>query len=201
MEIIENFQYNSKVILSFFFLSLLVLILDYLTKGRSNKELFSCYRSSPLNPLTYVRLFTHILGHDGWDHFKNNFLMILLTGPSLEEKYGSIELLIMILLTAFITGIIHNLFKNTRLLGASGISFMLILLSSFVNIQEGTIPITLVLIILFYVIDEFKDAFLKKKDHISHLGHILGALCGILFGFFYLHHNSLLELFDILFKN
>ena len=195
-----NFQYNSKVILSYFFISLLALILDYVTKGKSNKKLFSCYRSSIFSPLTYVRLLTHVIGHDGWDHFKSNFLMILLIGPSLEEKYGSIEILSMIVVTALITGILHNLFKKTRLLGASGISFMFILLSSFVNIQAGTIPITLVLISIFYVIDEIKDSFLKKKDHISHLGHLIGALCGVGFGFYYLHYNSLFEIINILIK-
>ena len=193
------FQYNSTVILSFFFISLGALILDYLTKGKTNKIFFSCYRSSLLDPLTYLRFFTHIFGHDGWSHFSSNFLMILLVGPSLEEKYGSIELLTMILFTAFITGFIHNLTKNTRLLGASGISFMMIVLSSFVNIQAKTIPITLVLIFIFYVVDELKDCFLKKKDNISHIGHLIGAICGMGFGFYYMHYSSLMELFPLLF--
>lgn len=192
-----NFQYNSLVVLTFFFISLFALILNQITKGKSNKQIFSCYRSSILNPLTYIRLLTHIFGHEGWNHFKNNFLIILLIGPSLEEKYGSINLIIMIMITAIITGILHNIFKNTRLLGASGIAFMLVLLSSFVNIEEGNIPLTLVLICLFYVIDEIKDG-LFKKDHISHLGHLTGAICGICFGFYFLNHNSLIDLYNIL---
>lgn len=192
-----NFQYNSLVVLTFFFISLFALILNQITKGKSNKQIFSCYRSSILNPLTYIRLLTHIFGHEGWNHFKNNFLIILLIGPSLEEKYGSINLIIMIMITAITTGILHNIFKNTRLLGASGIAFMLVLLSSFVNIEEGNIPLTLVLICLFYVIDEIKDG-LFKKDHISHLGHLTGAICGICFGFYFLNHNSLIDLYNIL---
>ncbi len=192
-----NFQYNSLVVLTFFFISLFALILNQITKGKSNKQIFSCYRSSILNPLTYIRLLTHIFGHEGWNHFKNNFLIILLIGPSLEEKYGSINLIIMIMITAITTGILHNIFKNTRLLGASGIAFMLVLLRSFVNIEEGNIPLTLVLICLFYVIDEIKDG-LFKKDHISHLGHLTGAICGICFGFYFLNHNSLIDLYNIL---
>ena len=101
------------------------------------------------------------------------------------------------MITAITTGILHNIFKNTRLLGASGIAFMLVLLSSFVNIEEGNIPLTLVLICLFYVIDEIKDG-LFKKDHISHLGHLTGAICGICFGFYFLNHNSLIDLYNIL---
>ena len=73
MDIINYFQYNSVVVLTFFFFSFIVLILNYFTKGKSNKLLFSSYRSSPFEPLTYIRLFTHVLGHSGWNHFKNNF--------------------------------------------------------------------------------------------------------------------------------
>ena len=55
--------------------------------------------------------------------------------------------------------------------GASCISFMLTVLSAFVNITENKIPITLVLIIMFYIIDEIKD--LRKKDNIAHDSHII----------------------------
>lgn len=101
---INFIQYNSFVILTFFFLSLLVLILNNVSKNKINKLLFSSYRSSLLNPLTYLRLFTHVLGHENWSHFMNNFLYILLIGPMIEEKYGSLNLLYMILITAGITG-------------------------------------------------------------------------------------------------
>lgn len=182
MKYINYLDYNSIVILSFFFISLIVLTLNKITNGKTNKLLFSTYKSSPLNPLTYIRLFTHILGHADWEHFRNNFLKILLIGPMVEEKFGSINLLIMILITALLTGIFNSILsKNTRLLGASGIVFMLIILSSLVNIQIGKIPITLILIFIFYIIDEIKDG-LFKKDNISHSAHLIGAICGCIYG-------------------
>ena len=81
-------------------------------------------------------------------------------------------------------------------MGASGIAFMFILLSSFVNIEAGRVPITLILICLFYVIDEIKDG-LVKKDRVSHLGHCIGAVCGVLFGFYFLKYNSFVELWEM----
>lgn len=183
MQYIKYFGYNSTVILSYFFLSLVVLFINKLTKGKSNNLLFSSSRGSLWNPLTYLRLFTHILGHENWNHFRNNFLYILLIGPMIEEKYGSNNLLIMILITAFVTGVINCIFSKKRILGASGIAFMLILLSSLVNIQSGTIPITLILICIFYLASELIDG-LFKKDNISHLSHILGAICGFVYGFY-----------------
>lgn len=183
MEVFKYLQYNSLVILSYFFLSLIVLFLNYFTKKKSNKYLFSSCRGSLLNPITYIRLFTHILGHTNWQHFMNNFLYILLIGPMIEEKYGSINLLIMILITAFLTGLINMIIGKSQILGASGVVYMLIILSSLVNIESGKIPLTLVLTFMFYIVNEIKDG-LFKKDNISHLSHLIGALCGCIYGFY-----------------
>ena len=184
MELIDYFHYKSILILTYFFVSVAVLILKYITAGKSNDILFSSYRSSPFNPLTYVRLFTHVLGHSDWKHLSNNFLYILLIGPMIEEKYGTINLLIMILITAGVIGIINSIFGRKRILGASGIVFMLIMMSSFVNIEETKIPLTLILIFIFYVVNEIIDGLIKKYN-ITHMGHIIGAVCGCLYGYIY----------------
>ncbi len=184
MELINYFQYNSILILTYFFLSVGTLILKYITLGKSNTLLFSSYRSSIFNPLTYIRLFTHVLGHENWRHLSNNFVYILLIGPMLEEKYGTYNLLIMILITAFVIGVVNSIFGNKRILGASGIVYMFIVMSSFVNIQTGKIPITLILIFIFYIANEIIDGIFKE-DNISHLGHIIGAICGGVLGYLY----------------
>ena len=59
-------QYNAPVTLTFFFLSLASLVLGYLTNNWTTSHLFSVYRSSMTDPLFYVRLFGHVLGHSGW---------------------------------------------------------------------------------------------------------------------------------------
>ena len=181
--ITTKIQYNAVVILSYFFICLVILILDKLAQGRLVNNLFSTGRNdSLLNPLTYFKLISHSLGHSSWDHLYNNFLKILLIGPLIEEKYGSLNLLIMIILTSLIIGIINRIFSKNRILGASGIAYMLIVLCSFVNIESRKIPITVVLIILFFVVDEIINLLKRKKDGISHLGHVTGAICGILLG-------------------
>jgi len=183
MEILNNLQYNSVLILTYFFISFFALIMNYMTKGKSNDLLFSSYRSSLLNPFTYIRMVTHAIGHSNWKHFSSNFLYILLIGPMIEEKYGTINLLIMMVITAVVIGVINSLISNKRILGASGIVFMLIVLSSFVNIEMGKVPITLILIFIFYIVNEILDG-LFKKDDVSHLCHLIGAVCGIFFGFY-----------------
>ncbi len=181
VKIVNLFQYNSKVILSYFFICLGVLFLSYITNEKSDR-FFSSGRASLLNPLTYWGFVSHIFGHSEWEHLSHNFVLILLIGPMIEEKYGSLLLLKMILGCAVIIGILNFIFSKKWIYGSSGILYMLIVLSSFVNIETGKIPLTLVFICLFYVIGEVKSLLQRKKDNVSHLGHLIGALCGLAFG-------------------
>lgn len=178
----KKVNYNSPVILSFFFLSLLSLILGYITNGISTRLLFTTYRASLLDPLMYIRLFTHVLGHANIEHFFSNMLIILLVGPILEEKYGSLVLFYLIVATALITGLFNNIFFTTGLLGASGVAFMFIILVSFVNVKEGTIPLTLILVSVMYLGQELYQGLIDQSN-ISRVTHILGGFLGGIFGF------------------
>ena len=177
-------SYNSPVMLSFTILAFIVTIVGIATGGTATSLLFSTYRSSLLNPLYYVRLFTHILGHAGLSHYFGNFMYILLIGPMLEEKYGSKKLLYMILFTAGITGIINSIFfPNVMLCGASGIVFMLILLSSFAGAKEKEgIPLTVILVAVLYLGNEILNGIFSNDD-ISQLAHLIGGACGGIFGY------------------
>ena len=189
MKIINYFNYNSIVILTMFFISLVEVILHYVLHGVIIDKLFSTERASLLNPLTYLRSFTHIFGHSDWGHFSRNYMKILLLGPMIEEKYGSVNLLIMVLITAFAISTVNAIVGKSRLRGASGIVFMLVGLSSIVNISDGRIPLTLVLIIIFYIMDEIIDTIINANDGVSHLSHLVGAICGIVFGFICININ------------
>lgn len=183
MRFLKRIQYNSPVVLTFAGVSLIALILGYVTGGAVNTLLFSVYRSSPLNPLTYVRLFCHVLGHANYQHYIGNLLMILVIGPVLEEKYGSRSLLRAILITAVVSGLVQIIFfPSTAILGASGIVFMMIVLSSLAGAQEGRIPLTLILVVIFYIGGEVINGVFQQ-DNISQMAHIIGGLCGAVIGF------------------
>ncbi len=176
-------SFNSPVILSFTILCFLAMLLNYATDGRSNAMLFSVYRSSLLEMTTYVRFLGHVIGHAGWEHLFGNITLILVVGPLLEEKYGSANLLFVILTTAFATGIVHFLlFPRVMLLGASGVVFALILLSSFTCVREGEIPLTFILVAIIYIGQQIYEG-LFIQDNISNLTHILGGLVGAGLGF------------------
>lgn len=183
MHYINYFSYNSFVILSYFFLCLLVLVLNIVTKDRINRFLVF-RRGSLLNPMTYIRLIASGLCHKNWSHFRNNFITILLIGPLLEEKYGGINILYMLLITTFVSSLVHLFIYDGGAIGASDNVYMLIVLCSIVNISDGKIPITLILILLFYIVDEIIKQFSSKNDNISHDSHIVGAICGFIYGYF-----------------
>lgn len=185
-----NFDYNSPVIITYLVISVIAWLLNIITSGKSNKLLFTSYRSSIFNPLTYIRLFTHSIGHVDLSHLIHNFLFILLIGPMIEEKYGSINLLVMLLITSLVIGLFNTIFSNYSITGASGNVYMLIVLSSFSNISEGKVPITLVLILVFYIISEFTSRIFEGNKKTYHTGHLLGALCGIGFGFYFLYFKT-----------
>jgi rhomboid protease GluP len=174
--------YNAPVTLTFAIVSATVLVLDSVTGMGLTERFFSVGGSmNPGDPVDYLRLFTHVIGHADWSHLLANFAFILLLGPILEEKYGSGTLLVMMLVTALVTGLLNVLFLSTGLLGASGVVFMMILLVSFTNFRKGEIPLTFVLIVILYLAREVITAF--QSDSVSQFAHIAGGLVGSLFGF------------------
>ena len=183
-KILNRIQYNSPVVLTFAIVSLAALALNALTRGWANQAFFSVYRSSFANPLTYVRLIGHVLGHSNMEHYMSNMMLFLILGPMIEERYGSKDLLVMIIVTAIVTGLVNIIFfPHVALLGASGIVFLLIVLSSMVGFSQGKIPLTLILVMILYIGQEIYSGIFTR-DNISQITHIIGGVCGLIFGFF-----------------
>jgi membrane associated rhomboid family serine protease len=173
-------SYNAPVVLTFSLIATLVQVLAETVWPGITARYFAV-RPWLDQPVDYLTLVSHIAGHSNWTHLFGNFTLILLIGPILEERHGSLSLVIMIAITALVTGLINVLFFNTSLLGASGIVFMLILLASTANIRQGEIPLTLVLIALLFLGKELVDAL--RDDNISQMAHLVGGAAGALFGF------------------
>jgi membrane associated rhomboid family serine protease len=178
-------KYNAPTVLTFTFISTVVLILSQTLFTSLTRDWFVVPGKGGFSPALFqnwVTLFTHVIGHANWTHLVSNFSIILLIGPILEESYGSLSLLFMIALTALVTGILNIFFFPTALLGASGVVFMMILLASFTNFNKGEIPLTFLLILVLYLGRELFNSF--SSNNISEFAHIVGGFCGSLFGFF-----------------
>lgn len=171
---------NAPITLLFVIICLVTIALDSITDGESTYTLFSTYGSSWLDPFTYIRLIGHVFGHQNITHLISNSLYLLLLGPVLEEKYHD-RLIVVIIVTALVTGLFHNLVQpNTILLGSSGVVFAFILLSSITGKQQG-IPITLILVAILWLGQEIYTG-IGSADNISQITHIIGGISGAALG-------------------
>lgn len=185
MKILNYIQYNSIVTLSYFFLCLVIQILNSLTNGKLTSNYLTCYRRRPTDPRFYTGVITHAVSHFDWDHLINNMTLLLLIGPAVEERYGSINLLIMFVINAIVVGYINMIITTkSSIAGASSNTSMLIVLASFASAEQGKIPLTVILIFLIYLFREIKRII--KKDGAYHTGHILGYFVGLIFGFYFM---------------
>jgi len=181
-------RYNSPVVLTFSLICIAVFVLDLIFSIGSNGEpgpitqKFFMLRGyfDYTNPLDYLRLLSYTMGHSNQAHIMGNMSIFLLIAPIMEEKYGSRNVLIMMFSTALVTAFFQLLLFNSGLLGASGIVFMFIVLVSFADARKGTIPLTFILVVLFYVGTEILHSL--QNNQVSEYAHIAGGVMGAIFG-------------------
>ena len=101
----------------------------------------------------------------------------------LEEKYGSKRIMQVILITAFVTGVVNYfLFPNVALCGASGVVFAFILLTSFTSFRNGEIPLTFILVAVVFLGQQVYEGVVLTDD-ISNMSHVIGGIIGAVVGF------------------
>ena len=175
--------FNSPIVLGFVAICFVATLLGIVSGGKITQNLFMTYHSSLKNPLTYLRFFTHVFGHDGWAHFVGNASYLLLLGPMLEEKHGPGKITGIIAVTALVTGLINSIFFwNVGICGASGVVFAFILLTSFTNFKEGELPVTFILVAVIYIGQQVIDG-IAVRDNVSNMAQIVGGIVGAVLGY------------------
>ncbi len=140
---------------------------------------------SASNPLSYLRLFSYALGAASGEILVCNMIFVLLLGPSMEERYGTVVIAIMIFVSALFSGVLNACFCKIPLNGCEAIIFMMIFLNSFVSLSKKKIPFSFVLVFILFVLKgvfaaDFKTA---SSTAIQIIINIAGGLCGSLFAF------------------
>lgn len=145
--------------------------------------------TSFLNPMTYVRIFTQVIGHGGWDHLVGNLTTLILVGPPCEEHFGTWKLFLCVVIMAIATSFFHYLFApaHAMQLGASGMVFELIVLHSLIHHRSGKIRASFVVLLLLWVWKEVQGFAHNLHaagggDGISHVAHFFGAAVGAFMG-------------------
>ncbi len=179
---LPKITFNSPVVLAFVFICVAVQIASTITGGMITRTFFTSRIGAPFDPLVLFCSVSHIFGHAGWEHLINNMSYILLLGPLLEEKYGSVRLVWIMLASALAASVANAVLLHTAVVGASGIVFTFILLSSITGLKEGELPLTFLLVAALYFGQQIYGA-LFVRDNVSYLGHIAGGVVGAVVGF------------------
>lgn len=109
----------------------------------------------------------------------------------MEHAFGSENLILIIVVVALTSAAAHVIVggNNTHQLGASGVVFAFIILSSLVSAKYGKIPVSFLIVTGLYLGDEFIDFFFAG-DAMSHHAHLVGGIVGGAAGFYIIRKQT-----------
>ena len=190
-------SYDAPVALTFVLISAIIFLLNMFLakngKAAGVEKLFASPTAQsgvlpfiPSAPVSYVRLLFYIFGVDvgsgvtaGASVLFSNLILIMLLGPAMEERYGSVIIGIMMFVSALFSGVLNACFCDTSLVGAVPVVSMMIFLNAFMSFSKKKFPLSFAAVmILFVVLQIFSGA-----GAVRIIICIAGGLCGSLFAF------------------
>ncbi len=184
-----KFEYDSPVMLTFAFLTLIIFILDtFALKGKlKDAWLFTPTSAAGAFPFAFsdfpsiLRLFIHVFGYGEGSVLICNLIFILLLGPAMEERYGSVIIGIMIFVSSLFSGVLNACFCKNAVCGAEPVVFMLILLWTMMQLSRSKISASAIAVIALFIA---MLVFRKNPNGVVGVAVIAaGGLCGSLFAF------------------
>lgn len=191
-----KFIFDSPVVLVFSVVSAVIFIADLILKLNLSEKIFECpgAKSVPAfdfkSALSYVKLVIYPFGGENSTSFFLNIGFILLLGPVLEERYGSIMLALMIFITSLVGGVLTACVSTFGIYGCGGIVFMMIILSVLSVFIKKQLPVSWIFIFALYLAFSL---FSGKKisgfmpfmqNNVPVFIQLASGICGSLFGFF-----------------
>ena len=184
-------SYDAPVTLSFVILSVVFFLLNsfVIKNGALAKVLASPTTAAGTlpfivkMPVSYIRLLFYIFGSGdatgAASALITNLILIMLLGPAMEERYGSVIIGIMIFVSALFSGVLNACFCTESLVGAVPVVCMMIFLNAFMSFSKKTFPLSFAAVIVLFVLLEVFSGAGAVKIIIC----IAGGLCGSLFAF------------------
>ncbi|MGN0728108.1 rhomboid family intramembrane serine protease [Treponema sp.] len=188
--------FDSPVILVFTAVSAAFFIFDAFSSINISGLLFECHgaKSDPAfnfkSAADYARMIFYPLGFSGRPQFFMSMAFLLLLGPLLEERYGSLMLSLMLFITSLVGGVLTACLSPFSIMGAGGIVFMLVILSVLQSFIKKQVPFSWIFVFILFISFEltavpasenFPD-FLNKSVPV--FIQLASGICGSLFGFF-----------------
>ena len=182
--------YDAPVTLSFVIICAIIFLLNVLLaksgKAGGLEKIFASPTSQagvlpfiPSAPVSYVRLFFYIFGAGDPSVMFTNLILIMLLGPAMEERYGSVIIGIMIFVAALFSGVLNACFSESSLVGSLPLVSMMIFLNAFMSFSKKKFPLSFAAVmVLFVLLQVFTGA-----GAVRIIICIAGGLCGSLFAF------------------
>lgn len=164
----KGLSFNCPLTLAFVIIAFFVHLSYQTSFSREVQSIFVLHGNFDWNDIRdLLSLFLYIFSDDGrWSNISYSMMLIVLIGPIVEERIGTLQLAIAVTVTAIITGIVYVLLFNHNTYGPTCIAYLLIFLASFVNVRKGEIPMSfiLVLVVVIFIgaekwIQDFRGAF------------------------------------------
>ena len=184
-----KFQYDSPVMLTFAFITLIIFVLDtFVFKGKlKDTWLITPTAAGGAFPFAFsdfrsiLRLFIHIFGYTDNSVLICNLIFILLLGSQMEERYGSVIIGIMIFVSGLFSGVLNACFCQYAVCGAEPVVFMLILLWTMMHLSRSKVSASALAVIAFFIA---MLVFRKNPNGVVGVAIVTaGGLCGSLFAF------------------
>lgn len=184
-----KFVYDAPVTLTFVIVTILLYVLDlFVFKNKLTSEYLLTptvaagklpFAFSDINSI--LRLLLHVFGNSDRVFMICNLIFILLLGQSMEERYGSVIIGVMIFVSALFSGVLNACFCMESVSGSDCIVFMLILLDTMMHLSRKKVSASSVsVIILFVCMQIFKE---NPNGIVGVVIVLAGGLCGSLFAF------------------
>ena len=160
---------NAPVLLGFVLLCVTIHIVSSVFPGFSKILGMDDRFTQFWNPFSYISFVSHVLAHSDWGHLQGNMVHLLLVGPAVEHSFGSTNLFLIIIIVAVSSAFVHLAIGKayTFQLGASGVVFACILLSSLVTASNGTIPLSFVIVATWWMGGEMWNFFFAGDAVVS----------------------------------
>ena len=173
----------TKYVKQILIINIVLFLLTYIIPGVIvNLVLF------PIGDVNFLpsQFITYMFLHSSVQHIVFNMLALVIFGPEIERKYGSKSFLGFYLISGVLCGISHLLFMGGACVGASGALFGLMALYALINPDQKLylyflIPIKSKFIIGGIILFELYYFIVGQTDGVSHIAHLIGALCGLVF--------------------
>lgn len=139
------------------------------------------------SPADYLRLFFFVFGSESFLQVLFSCAFILPFGALMEERYGSPAVAFMIVICAFVSGVLNACLVPQSLCGAASVAIMLILLSSITSIAKNEIHLSSLLTLALCLGGNLylcaQKNGLNRFGVISVFVQLAGALCASMAGF------------------